>query len=158
MNNRREEMRRAFCGFTPATPPLFRRFFLPYFETFNAYAHAAGRRVLWHADAAMPSLLELVLEAGFDGADCLVTAPLVPTTLEEYHRARQGRIVCWGGLPGTVFNPEFSATRFAAHLRHVRDFTRGKPGVIIGASDNVMPGALWRRILAVRDAFETHNR
>ncbi|MHB0937381.1 MAG: uroporphyrinogen decarboxylase family protein [Armatimonadota bacterium] len=134
-------------------PPLFRRFFLPYFRTFNDRAHAAGKRVVWHADAAMGALLDLVLEAGFDGADCLATAPLVPETLEEYHRAWQGRIVCWGGLPGTVFNPEFPEPLFADHLRQLAEFTRGKPGFIIGASDNVMPGALWERVVAVRDAF-----
>jgi hypothetical protein len=138
-------------------PPLFRRFFLPYFQAFNARAHAAGKRVLWHADAAMGSLLDLVLEAGFDGADCLATAPLVPQTLADYDRAWGGRIVSWGGLPGTIFNPEFPAPRFAEHLRRLAEFSRNRRGFIIGASDNVMPGALWERIVAVSETFGTRR-
>ena len=134
-------------------PPLFRRFFLPYFREFNERAHAAGKRVLWHSDAAMGSLLEFVLDAGFDGADCLATAPLVPETIEDYDRVWRGRIVCWGGLPGIVFNPEYPERLFVQHLHHLRDYTHGKVGFIVGVSDNVMPGALWERIVAVSDAF-----
>ncbi len=134
-------------------PPLFRRFFLPYFQAFNARAQAAGKRVLWHADAAMGLLLELVIEAGFDGADCLATAPLVPETITDYIRVWQDRIVCWGGLPGIIFNPEYPEKEFYRHLNGLRDATRGNRRFIVGASDNVMPGALWNRIAAVRDAL-----
>lgn len=132
-------------------PPLFRQHFLPYFQAFNAAAHAAGKKVLWHADAGMGALLELVLEAGFDGADCLATAPLVPQTLEDYDRAWQGRIVCWGGLPSILFDPDFPESEFHEQLYHLFVFTGGKRGFIIGASDNVMPGALWARIRAVAE-------
>lgn len=134
-------------------PPLFEKYILPYFRRFNREAHSAGARVLWHADAAMRLLLKGVLEAGFDGADCLATAPLVPQTIEECWNAWGGRIVCWGGLPGTVFQPEFPEDGFRKHLARLREFALGRRGIIIGASDNVMPGALWERILAVRDAF-----
>jgi hypothetical protein len=136
------------------TPPsIFRKYILPYFREFNAAAHDAGKRVLWHADAGMGLLLNDVLEAGFDGADCLATAPLVPQTFEDYYDVWKDRIVCWGGLPGIIFNPEFAEQDFTAYLSYLRDFTNGKPGIIIGASDNVMPGALWERVLVVRDAF-----
>lgn len=141
--------------FSDATtpPPLFRKYHLPYLRDFNSLAHHAGKKVLWHADAAMGLLLGDVLDAGFDGADCLATAPLVPQRIEEYYDAWQGRMVCWGGLPGTIFQPEYAADEFRAHVESLREFTRGKPGFIIGASDNVMPGALWDRILFVRDVF-----
>jgi len=127
-------------------PPLFKRFFLPYFHDFNSGAHAAGQRVLWHSDAAMGSLLQLVLDAGFDGADCLATAPLVPERLEDYYRVWQGRIVCWGGLPGIIFHASFPDESFDKYLRQLVEFISGKAGFIIGVSDNIMPGALWKRI------------
>lgn len=132
-------------------PPLFRRYFLPYFQAFNAKAHATGKRVLWHADAGMGTLLDLVVDAGFDGADCLATAPLVPQTLEDYDRAWRGRLVCWGGLPSILFDPEFPETEFHDYLRRILALTREKRGFILGASDNVMPGARWDRLRAVGD-------
>lgn len=134
-------------------PPVFRRFFLPYFRDFNGRARAAGKKVLWHADAAMGSLLGLVLEAGFAGADCLATAPLARETLADYERAWQGRIACWGGLPGVIFNPEFPEARFREHLAGVARFTAGRAGFIIGISDNLVPGALFGRVEAVSRAF-----
>jgi hypothetical protein len=65
-------------------PPIFRQYFLPYFREFNAMAHRAGMKVVFHADADCFGLLEDIVEAGFDGADCLATAPLVPHPLEDY--------------------------------------------------------------------------
>jgi hypothetical protein len=103
----------------------------------------------------MGTLLEDVLEAGFDGADCLATAPLVPQTIDDYYKAWQGRIVCWGGLPSTILDPSYPREQFTRHIEQLRRFTAGKAGFIIGASDNVMPGVEWERILAVRDAFST---
>ncbi len=134
-------------------PPLFRRFFLPYFQHFNARVHEAGKKALWHADAQMGTLLELVLEAGFDGADCLATAPLVKQTMADYDQVWQNRIVKWGGLPGTLFNPEIPETEFLKHVEALQSFTRDRSGFIIGASDNVMPGACWKRIKMLSDAF-----
>jgi len=138
------------------TPPaIFRRFFLPYFRDFNALAHANGKRVVWHADAGMKNLLRDVAEAGFDGADCLATAPLVKQTLEDCYAAWGGRIVCWGGMPGTIFDAAYPAQLFKDYVTQLHKFVSGKPGFIIGASDNVMPGADWERIELVSRTFCT---
>jgi len=133
--------------------PLFERYFLPYFAEFNGRAHGAGKRVLWHADAGMGTFLDLVLEAGFDGADCLATVPLVAETIEDYDRAWRGRIVCWGGVPGTLFNPEGPLRDFVEHIEHLRDYTAGRSGFIIGTSDNLLPGAEWERVKLLGDTF-----
>ena len=110
-------------------PPLFSRFFLPYFQAFIARAHAAEKRVLWHADAAMPTLLELVQEAGFDGADCLATAPLVAETIGDHDRIWKGRRVatpCGGCIKnrrcrrGSIRRPsKRSCDRLTPERRHL---------------------------------------
>lgn len=136
------------------TPPrVFRQYFVPYFRDFTAVAHAAGKLVVWHADAEMRTLLHDVVDAGFDGADCLATAPLVKQTLEECYRAWNGRIVCWGGLPSTVCSPEYPAPEFEDYICRLHDFVSGKPGFIIGVSDNMMPGVTWERVEAISRVF-----
>jgi hypothetical protein len=136
------------------TPPhIFREYFLPYLQEFNTLAHKVGKHVLWHADAGMRSLLQEVVDAGFDGADCLATAPLVKQTMEDCYRAWNGRIVCWGGLPSTVFSPEYPKEAFQDYVRRLHDYVAGKPGFIIGVSDNVMPGVEWERIHTVSTVF-----
>jgi hypothetical protein len=109
--------------------------------------------VVWHADAGMRTLLHDVIDAGFDGADCLATAPLVKQTLEECHRAWAGRIVCWGGLPSTVCSPEYPQADFIEYIHKLRDYVLGKPGFIIGVSDNMMPGVAWERVQTISRAF-----
>lgn len=135
------------------SPPIFERWFLPYFADFNRAMHEAGKKVLWHADAEMGGLLEHVLKAGFDGADCLATDPLAPQTMKDYLDAWQGRIVCWGGLPSVVFDPTFPTDRFRAYVDELSRVAADRSDVIVGASDNVLPGAQWEKLLYVRDVF-----
>lgn len=134
-------------------PPIFERFFLPYFTEFNALMRRAGKKALWHSDAEVSGLLRHVLDAGFDAADCLATAPLVPQTLTDYLEAWQGRIVCWGGLPSVIFDAAFPMDDFKRHVDQTARLAEGRADVIIGASDNVMPGAEWERLLYIRDVF-----
>ncbi len=132
---------------TQMTPrPIFRKYFLPYLKDFNAQIHRAGAKVVFHADDDCSGLIQEVLESGFDGTDCLATAPLVPTPLEHYLEAWQGRVVCWGGLPSTIFDPTFPADRYEQYVRHTLAVMRGRADCILGASDNVMPGADWQRL------------
>jgi len=128
-------------------PPLFDRFFLPYFTDFNAAMHEARIRVLWHADAEMGDLLQHALDAGFDGADCLASVPLVPQTMEDYFDAWQGRIVCWGGLPSVIFDPTFPVELYQRFVTETVAAAGSRTDCILGASDNVMPGAEWERLL-----------
>jgi hypothetical protein len=107
---------------------------------------------MWHADAEMSGLLEHVLEAGFDAADCLVTAPLVPQSIEDYFNVWKGKIVCWGGLPSLIFEPSFSIQDYEKYVAHMVEVTRGRNDFIFGTGDQVMPGAEWKRLLYLAEA------
>ena len=48
--------------------------------------------------------------------------------------------------------------QFRRCVDKLKEATRGVSGVIIGASDNVMPGAQWDKLLYVQEAFETRIR
>lgn len=136
------------CHFSSQTtpPPVFEKFFLSYFQEFNALMHRQGKKVLWHADAEMSALLDHVVQAGFDGADCLATRPLVKTDLRDYFQAWQGRIICWGGLPSIIFDPSFPEDDFISYVEDIKKLTQNRSDFIFGASDHVMPGAPWRRL------------
>ena len=133
-------------------PPIFEKYFLPYFKEFNSRMHEHGKKTMWHADAEMGGLLNHVLEAGFDGADCLATIPLVPQRIEDYFDAWKGGIACWGGLPSTIFDPTFPMEEYKRTVDHLVEVTQGRNDFIFGASDNVMPGAEWERLLYLAEA------
>lgn len=127
--------------------PVFEQFFLPYLSEFIEVMRARGKHVLVHADAEMGGLLDLVVAAGFSGTDCLATQPLAPQRLEDYFDAWQGKVVCWGGLPSTIFDPSFPLDTYRTYVSDIVELTRDRGDFIFGASDNVMPGAEWERLV-----------
>ncbi|HRU06353.1 MAG TPA: uroporphyrinogen decarboxylase family protein [Candidatus Brocadiia bacterium] len=133
-------------------PPLFKRFFLPYFQRFTAAMRAAGKRVAFHADADLRGLLDLVLESGMDVADCFASAPLVSVTLAEARQRWGKRVVIWGGVPSTVLDPGCPEAEFRQWLDgFLADISDGR-GFIAGVSDNFMPGSDIRRLAEVARA------
>ena len=137
---------------TQMTPPdIFDTYFLPYFAEFNALMHEHGKKVMFHADAEMGGLFQRVVDAGFDAADCLATTPLVPQSMSHYFDAWEGRVVCWGGLPGTIFDPHYPMDAFRGCVDDLVELTRGRSDFIFGASDQVMPGAEWKRLRYVAE-------
>ncbi|MHC4873161.1 MAG: hypothetical protein ACYTFY_15065 [Planctomycetota bacterium] len=133
-------------------PPIFEQYFKPYFKEFNNLMHNNDKKVLWHSDAEMSALLDAVLELGFDSSDCLATDPLVDTTLEDYINTWQGKIICWGGLPSVIFDPSYPMADYKKYIDKTVKIAAERNDVILGASDNVMPGAEWERLIYLRDA------
>lgn len=74
-------------------------------------------------------------------------------SLEEHLAAWQGRMVCWGGLPGLLLDPSCPLKTFSAHVDRLRAVATGRRDVIVGVSDNVMPGAQWERLRHVSEVF-----
>ncbi len=126
--------------------PLFRKYFVPYYTDFCRLMHAHGKYVAFHCDDSLGELAPLIPEIGFDVADCLATAPLVDETLDDYFELWKGRVVCWGGLPSTVFSPECPMDDYKRYVDEVICAARNRNDFIVGASDNVMPGSQWEKL------------
>jgi len=137
---------------TMISPPLFERYFLPYLSAFNQMLHSRQKRGVFHGDGDMSALLTLALDAGFDVADCLACAPLVPLTLQQAFDAWRGRIVIWGGIPSPLLEATTSDREFEAHLVMVRDLSR-EGGFIAGICDQAMPAAKYDRIAKLAEYF-----
>ena len=138
-------------------PPLFDRYFRPYLSAFLEHMRPHGKFVGFHADAEMGALLKRVADLGFHFADCLATEPLIKTSLSEYYAAWHRKIAMWGGLPSIIFDPSYSFDKFREHVAEVLRVGRERGALIIGASDNVMPGAEWDRLLFLSEAISRGN-
>jgi len=132
-------------------PPLFEKHLLPYARRFSDAMHAAGKQCVLHADADLSALLDHVVRAGVDVADCFACAPLVPLRLAEARRAWGDRVVIWGGFPSTLLEPTASEDEFRRHLDAFCEEIADGRAVIVGVSDNVLPGALWPRLKALAE-------
>ena len=133
-------------------PPIFEKYFMPYFTDFNAAMHAAAKWVYFHSDADLDILIPLIPEMGFDGADCLATAPLVKETLADYVNVWNGKVVAWGGLASVIFPPTFPEREYREYVTSALEFARGRNDVILGSGDIVMPGTPWDRLVFLSEA------
>jgi uroporphyrinogen-III decarboxylase len=130
--------------FTP--PYLFETYMLPYFQAFADKLHARNKVLACHADADTSRLLPLIKEAGFDMAECFVTAPMVPVTLAEARQAFGDDVIIWGGIPSVILGEPISDWEFRAYICDL--FRTIAPGdaFILGVADNVMAEAKLERL------------
>lgn len=140
------------------TPPyLFREYALPYFQPFADKLHARGKVLACHADADTSRLLELIEEAGFDMAECFVTAPMVPVTLAQAREAWGNRVIIWGGIPSVILGNPVTDTQFEAYMLDL--FRTIAPGdaFILGVADNVMAEGKLARVRRVTEMVAAYG-
>ncbi len=145
-----------YSAMTP--PPIFRRWLLPYLKEFNRRMHSAGKWVLAHTDGDMTGLLELFLDAEFDGTNCHACEPLVACTLDDCAKAWDDKVVIWGGMPCIMLENGCSEEVFEAHLEKLLNMARSGMRLVVGVSDHVMPGAIYPRIARMGEFFSEERR
>ncbi len=125
---------------------LFEEYMLPHFNSFADRLHAAGKSLACHADADSSLLLELIKEAGFDLAECFVTAPMVPLTLERARQIWGREVIIWGGIPSVMLCDPISDEEFENYLRYLFRVIAPGDAFILGIADNVMPETKFERL------------
>ncbi|MBN1458534.1 MAG: hypothetical protein JXA57_03295, partial [Armatimonadetes bacterium] len=137
------------------SPPLFREYFLPECQEYSEMLHAAGKQMTCHADSDASLLLELIEEAGYDMAECFVTAPMVKCTLAQARETWGKRVIIWGGIPSSILCEPYDDDYFDTYMRDV--FRTIAPGdaFILGVADNVMPEAKIERVERVSEMLES---
>lgn len=138
-------------------PPLFKEYFLPHFKAFSEALHAYNKILVCHADNDTKLLLPLIKNAGFDMAECFVTAPMVPCTLAEARGAWGKDVIIWGGIPSSILCPPVTDEAFEAYMLDL--FRTIAPGdaFILGVADNVMPDAYIERVIRVGEMVEAYG-
>ena len=127
-------------------PPVFREHFLPYLREFNQQMHQAGKVVACHADGNSTGLLDLIVEAGFDVAECFACEPMVPCTMEAAREAWRDRITIWGGVPSVLLEPHVPVQTLAEHMEHLFATLQKGDRFILGLADMALPSATWEHV------------
>jgi hypothetical protein len=138
-------------------PPFFRKYMLPYFRPFAERIHERGKVLACHADADTSLLLDLIVESGFDMAECFVTAPMVPLTLAKARAILQNKVIIWGGIPSVMLCDPVTDEAFEAYMLDL--FRTIAPGdaFILGVADNVMAEGKLERIERVTEMVEEYG-
>ena len=139
------------------SPPLFAKYWVPYFQEASQILHEGGKVLTCHADSDISLLLELIVEAGFDMAECFVTAPMVPLTLDRAREVWGNRVIIFGGLPSVLLSEPYTDEDLENYMKYL--FRTIAPGdaFILGVADNVMPEAKFERIVRVGELVEEYG-
>ena len=114
------------------SPDMFATFLLPsYKRLINTVKKAGCKRVFLHSDGNIGPLIDLYLEAGFDGFN-----PLEPRCGQDLVSLRQKygkRFICLGGICNTQILPRGNLKEIEAHIRPLIELAKDG-GIILGTA------------------------
>ncbi|MHB9138724.1 MAG: uroporphyrinogen decarboxylase family protein [Victivallaceae bacterium] len=122
------------------SPDLFEEFFLPRYKKMIARIKQAGcAHVFFHSDGNIVPLLDLLLEAGFEGFNPL--EPACGLNLVKLREKYGRRMIFFGGVCNKYILPGGNKKEIEAHVRPLIDLGRDG-GLIIGQAsigDDISP-------------------
>jgi len=138
--------------------PVFRKYFVPWFQEVCDLLHAHGRLAMAHTDGEMRRLNLFFRETGIDIAEAITPAPQTLVSMKEFRRELGDEVTIWGGIPSILFEPMYSDEDFDAYIKNM--FQEMAPGYrfIVGMGDNLpFDGDLnrVRRVVELIDRYGT---
>lgn len=137
-----------------ASPRLFRRYLLPYYQKRTEQLHSANKRCHAHWDGDVKSLLPFARETGLDGIEAITPWPQGDVTLSEVQEAL-GDMIWLDGVPMTHFLPETSDEDLDAIAYELLD--RFMPNIIMGISDEISPTGDIEKVRRISRLVESYQ-
>ncbi len=137
--------------------PVFKKYFTPWLREAADFFHARGKVTQVHADGEMRRLIPLFLDTGVDVAEAWSPAPMTSVTTGELRKAWGDKVTIWGGVPATLFEPQYSDEEFDAYVMNM--FKEISPGnnFIVGMGDNLPFDGKLERIARISELIDKHG-
>ena len=111
-----------------------------YYERRLKQVHDAGKYAVTHLDGAVRGLLPKLAEVGFDGVEAITTGPVGDVEIEELRElCGEHDIIIWGGVPGAMFSPPWTAEQIRDNTIRLLDELAPDNRLIVGSADQVPP-------------------
>lgn len=137
------------------SPPLFRRYSLPYYQRRVEILHRHGKIVSLHVDGRLRGIMDLLPETGLDVLDGVTPAPMNDFTVRDLAAAIGERLRLWCGVPATMFcGSAFDGEAIRAFARRILD-TFG-PRVILNVGDQLPPNADLEKVRLLVETAEAY--
>ncbi len=140
------------------SPPIFRKYHMPYYKRRADQLHAAKKFIFVHIDGTLRGVLPLMGETGVDCAQSVTPSPVGDIPVEELREAAGPDIILWGGLPGVYFShlyPEKLLRQMALDvIKHHLDEHK----FIMGVSDQVPPDGDIKRVRMITGIVGEHAK
>jgi len=130
-------------------PALWRTWFRPLYAELVAIAHAKGKKVLYHSDGYIDSILGDFVDMGVDAINC----QLFCMDIEDIGRRYRGKITFWGEIDRQHLLAFGTADEIHRAVRQVYNNLAMPSGGVI-AQFEIGPGASLPNVWAVREAWD----
>jgi uroporphyrinogen-III decarboxylase len=139
-------------------PPVFERFFAPFYRTASQLLTAAGKPLVVHGDGEMRKLLSSLMECGIQVVEAITPRPMTSIDIASTRRLWKDKVVMWGGLSTVILTGEFDETQFETFLEDLfRDVAPGDR-FILGFGDNVPTDASFERVKTIARFWAERGR
>ncbi len=123
-----------------ASTPYFDSLMREYYEKRLSQVHRAGKYAVVHLDGRVRGLLPRLGACGFDGVESITPQPVGDAAMEELRSLAGGEAtVLWGGVPGAMFCPPWTADDVRRHLHRLLDCLGRDGRLIVGSADQIPP-------------------
>jgi len=118
---------------------LFERYQFDYYVARIEPLHAAGKKVGTHLDGTMRGILPLLVATGLDFIESITPKPTGDVAVEDLRDLAGPEIILFGGIPGAMFAPPFSADDMRRQVELVIEHHWEGGKFILGVADQVPP-------------------
>ena len=139
-------------------PPVFERFFAPFYREARQTLEAGGKILVVHGDGEMRRLRESLRDCGVQVVEALTPRPMTSIDLAETRRLWQGRVALWGGVASVMLTDTFSDDDLERHLEALWQAVTPGDRFILGFGDNVPTDGLFHRIRRVGEFWQQKGR
>ncbi|MCX7598328.1 MAG: hypothetical protein N2512_05610, partial [Armatimonadetes bacterium] len=117
----------------------FERYQFDYYVRRAEQCHAAGKKLGTHLDGTMQGILPLLARTGLDFVEGLAPKPCGDVSVEEIRDLAGPDLILFGGIPGAMFAPPFTADQMRRHVERIIEVHWPTGKWILGVGDQVPP-------------------
>lgn len=138
-------------------PPIFDRFFAPFYREARETLSSAGKPLVIHGDGEMKLLLTRLMECGVQVVEALTPSPMTSIDIRRTRELWRDKVCMWGGIPSVILTEVFSDEQFERYMEDV--FAAVAPGdrFILGFGDNVPTDALFDRVARIAEIWRERS-
>ena len=136
------------------SPPIFKRYMLPYYQRRTKELHQAGKYCTSHWDGKVNKLLLFVAETGLDGLECVPPTPQGNVSLEELKDALKNKVL-FDGIPATHFLSTVSDEELEGFVHRLLGMF--SPNIVVGISDMLPPDGSIEKVRRVAEIVANYR-
>lgn len=138
--------------------PVFKKYFIPWFQEITEFLHLHGRLAMAHIDGENRRLLPFLKNTGIDIWEAWTPTPMTSVTNKELRNAVGDKGVIWGGVPSTLFEPTYSDEEFDQYIINMLKEIAPGYNFIAGMGDNLPFDGNIERVGRIVELIDKYGR